>query len=93
MINAVDKGNSGRLSFENFETAIMRKIMSKDSDGDIMKSFRLFDMDDQGNNHLRYVELVYSIPEDACHCRGSVCPILLQLPEYVTVIMFFFQVT
>lgn len=49
MINAVDKGNTGRLSFENFETAIMRKIMSQDNDGDIMKSFRLFDMDDTGN--------------------------------------------
>lgn len=48
MINAVDKGNSGRLSFENFETAIMRKIMSQDCDGDIMKSFRLFDTDDTG---------------------------------------------
>ncbi|KAJ8703763.1 hypothetical protein PYW07_013057 [Mythimna separata] len=48
MVNAVDKGNTGRLSFENFETAIMRKIMSQDSDGDIMKSFRLFDMDDRG---------------------------------------------
>lgn len=48
MISAVDKGDSGKLSFENFETAIMRKIMSQDSDGDIMKSFRLFDMDDAG---------------------------------------------
>lgn len=48
MINGVDKGNTGKLSFENFETAIMRKIMSLDSDGDIMKSFRLFDMDDTG---------------------------------------------
>lgn len=49
MVNAVDKGLSGKLSFENFETAIMRKIMSLDSDGDIMKSFRLFDSDDNGN--------------------------------------------
>ncbi|XP_064292518.1 uncharacterized protein LOC128676552 isoform X2 [Plodia interpunctella] len=46
MVNAVDKGNTGKLSFENFQTAIMRKIMSLDTDGDIMKSFRLFDMDD-----------------------------------------------
>ncbi|VVD03900.1 unnamed protein product [Leptidea sinapis] len=44
----VDKGQTGKLSFENFEAAIMRKIMSLDSDGDIMKSFRLFDMDDCG---------------------------------------------
>lgn len=50
MINGVDKGMTGKLSFENFETAIMRKIMSLDSDGDIMKSFRLFDMDDCGND-------------------------------------------
>lgn len=48
MISGVDKGDSGKLSFENFETAIMRKIMSLDSDGDIMKSFRLFDIDDNG---------------------------------------------
>ncbi|XP_045782096.1 caltractin-like isoform X2 [Maniola jurtina] len=48
MINGVDKGQTGKLSYENFETAIMRKIMSVDSDGDIMKSFRLFDMDDTG---------------------------------------------
>ncbi|XP_022126013.1 caltractin-like isoform X2 [Pieris rapae] len=48
MINGVDKGLTGKLSFENFETAIMRKIMSLDTDGDIMKSFRLFDMDDCG---------------------------------------------
>ncbi|CAH0730405.1 unnamed protein product, partial [Brenthis ino] len=48
MINGVDKGQSGKLSFENFETAIMRKIMALDSDGDIMKSFRLFDVDDTG---------------------------------------------
>ncbi|CAK1556040.1 unnamed protein product [Leptosia nina] len=48
MINGVDKGLTGKLSFENFETAIMRKIMSLDNDGDIMKSFRLFDMDDCG---------------------------------------------
>ncbi|CAH2062379.1 unnamed protein product, partial [Iphiclides podalirius] len=48
MINGVDKTQSGKLSFENFETAIMRKIMSQDSDGDIMKSFRLFDNDDTG---------------------------------------------
>lgn len=48
MINAVDKGDTGRLSFENFQTAIMRKIMAQDCDGDIMKSFRLFDMDDTG---------------------------------------------
>ncbi|CAH2062380.1 unnamed protein product, partial [Iphiclides podalirius] len=50
MINGVDKTQSGKLSFENFETAIMRKIMSQDSDGDIMKSFRLFDNDDTGAN-------------------------------------------
>ncbi|KAG6460704.1 hypothetical protein O3G_MSEX012147 [Manduca sexta] len=48
MINAVDKGDTGKLSFENFETAIMRKVIAQDSDGDIMKSFRLFDMDDSG---------------------------------------------
>lgn len=48
MIRAVDKGDTGKLSFENFETAIMRKIMALDSDGDIMKSFRLFDDDDSG---------------------------------------------
>ncbi|CAB3222463.1 unnamed protein product [Arctia plantaginis] len=48
MISAVDKGDTGKLSFENFQTAIMRKIMSQDCDGDIMKSFRLFDMDDTG---------------------------------------------
>ncbi|CAH2240517.1 jg9841 [Pararge aegeria aegeria] len=48
MINGVDKGQTGKLSFENFETAITTKIMSVDSDGDIMKSFRLFDMDDTG---------------------------------------------
>ncbi|CAH2101397.1 unnamed protein product [Euphydryas editha] len=48
MINGVDKGQTGKLSFENFETAIMRKVMSLDCDGDIMKSFRLFDMDDTG---------------------------------------------
>lgn len=48
MVNAVDKGATGKLSFENFQTAIMRKVMSKDTDGDIMKSFRLFDMDDSG---------------------------------------------
>lgn len=48
MINAVDKGDTGKLSFENFQTAIMRKVMLQDSDGDIMKSFRLFDMDDTG---------------------------------------------
>ncbi|XP_064292427.1 uncharacterized protein LOC135309845 [Plodia interpunctella] len=48
MINAVDKGYTGKLSFENFQTAIMRKVMSLDTDGDIMKSFRLFDMDDNG---------------------------------------------
>ncbi|XP_050676635.1 uncharacterized protein LOC126973414 isoform X2 [Leptidea sinapis] len=48
MIAGVDKGQTGKLSFENFEAAIMRKIMSLDSDGDIMKSFRLFDMDDCG---------------------------------------------
>lgn len=48
MIRAVDKGDTGKLSFENFETVIMRKIMALDSDGDIMKSFRLFDDDDSG---------------------------------------------
>ncbi|XP_048003750.1 caltractin-like isoform X2 [Leguminivora glycinivorella] len=48
MINKVDKGNSGKLSFENFETLIMRKVMALDTDGDIMKSFRLFDGDDTG---------------------------------------------
>ncbi|XP_028166508.1 uncharacterized protein LOC135086060 isoform X2 [Ostrinia nubilalis] len=48
MVQGVDKGDTGKLSFENFETAIMRKIMSQDSDGDIMKSFRLFDIDDSG---------------------------------------------
>lgn len=48
MINRVDKTQTGKLSFENFETAIMRKIMSLDSDGDIMKSFRLFDDGDSG---------------------------------------------
>ncbi|CAK1587814.1 unnamed protein product [Parnassius mnemosyne] len=48
MISGVDKSQTGKLSFENFETAIMRKIMSQDSDGDIMKSFRLFDADDSG---------------------------------------------
>ncbi|XP_049883519.1 uncharacterized protein LOC126378987 [Pectinophora gossypiella] len=48
MINAVDKGSTGKLSFENFQTAIMRKVMAKDTDPDIMKSFRLFDDDDQG---------------------------------------------
>lgn len=55
MITAVDKGDSGKLSFENFETAIMRKIMSQDSDGDIMKSFRLFDNDDSGKENKFYI--------------------------------------
>lgn len=48
MVNAVDKGQTGKMSFENFQTAIMRKVMSKDTDGDIMKSFRLFDINDSG---------------------------------------------
>lgn len=48
MINDADKEQTGKLSFENFETAMMRKMMSLDSDGDIMKSFRLFDMNDTG---------------------------------------------
>ncbi|XP_045506008.1 caltractin-like isoform X1 [Colias croceus] len=61
MINGVDKGNTGKLSFENFETAIMRKIMSLDSDGDIMKSFRLFDMDDCGFINFENVKRVTQI--------------------------------
>lgn len=48
MVNEVDKGHSGKLSFENFTTAIARKVMSRDSDVDVMKSFRLFDNDDVG---------------------------------------------
>lgn len=48
MVNEVDKGHSGKLSFKNFTTAIARKVMSRDSDADIMKSFRLFDNDDVG---------------------------------------------
>ncbi|XP_050359766.1 uncharacterized protein LOC126779655 isoform X1 [Nymphalis io] len=48
MISGVDKGQTGKLSFENFETAVMRKVMSVDTDGDVMKSFRLFDVDDTG---------------------------------------------
>ncbi|XP_063371327.1 uncharacterized protein LOC134659592 [Cydia amplana] len=48
MINGVDKGGSGKLSFENFQTLLMRKVMALDTDGDIMKSFRLFDVDDSG---------------------------------------------
>ncbi|XP_026318476.1 caltractin-like [Hyposmocoma kahamanoa] len=48
MVNEVDKGHSGKLSFENFSTAIARKVMSRDSDVDVMKSFRLFDNDDVG---------------------------------------------
>ncbi|KAJ8705502.1 hypothetical protein PYW08_012548 [Mythimna loreyi] len=63
MVNAVDKGNTGRLSFENFETAIMRKIMSLDSDGDIMKSFRLFDMDDRGYISFENLKKVSQILE------------------------------
>ncbi|XP_026486759.1 uncharacterized protein LOC113393869 isoform X1 [Vanessa tameamea] len=58
MISGVDKGQTGKLSFENFETAIMRKVMSVDSDGDVMKSFRLFDVDDTGFisfENLKYV--------------------------------------
>ncbi|XP_073963811.1 uncharacterized protein isoform X2 [Choristoneura fumiferana] len=61
MISAVDKGQSGKLSFENFETAIMRKIMSLDSDGDIMKSFRLFDSDDNGLIGCEHVKRVTEI--------------------------------
>lgn len=48
MVNEVDKGHSGKLSFENFTTAIARKVMSRDSDVDVMKCFRLFDHDDAG---------------------------------------------
>lgn len=48
MVNEVDKGHSGKLSFENFTTAIARKVMSRDTDADVMKSFRLFDNDDVG---------------------------------------------
>ncbi|KAI5651378.1 EF-hand domain pair domain-containing protein [Phthorimaea operculella] len=48
MVNAVDKGKTGKMSFENFQTAIMRKVMSKDSDMDVQKSFRMFDDDDAG---------------------------------------------
>ncbi|XP_047039092.1 caltractin-like [Helicoverpa zea] len=65
MINAVDKGNTGRLSFENFQTAIMRKIMSQDNDGDIMKSFRLYDIDDTGLisfDNLKKVTQILEIP-------------------------------
>ncbi|XP_060803239.1 uncharacterized protein LOC106138293 isoform X1 [Amyelois transitella] len=61
MINAVDKGDTGKLSFENFQTAIMRKIMSLDTDGDIMKSFRLFDMDDSGLISFENVKKVTEI--------------------------------
>ncbi|CAH0756823.1 unnamed protein product [Diatraea saccharalis] len=61
MIQGVDKGDTGKLSFENFETAIMRKIMSLDSDGDIMKSFRLFDMDDSGYISFENVKRVTQI--------------------------------
>ncbi|XP_052754874.1 uncharacterized protein LOC113510188 isoform X2 [Galleria mellonella] len=61
MISAVDKGDTGKLSFENFQTAIMRKIMLQDSDGDIMKSFRLFDMDDSGFISFENVKRVTEI--------------------------------
>ncbi|XP_075989464.1 uncharacterized protein LOC142985278 [Anticarsia gemmatalis] len=61
MINAVDKGDTGKLSFENFETAIMRKIMSQDTDGDIMKSFRLFDIDDTEHISFDNVKAVSKI--------------------------------
>ncbi|XP_004926495.1 uncharacterized protein LOC101746941 isoform X2 [Bombyx mori] len=61
MIRAVDKGDTGKLSFENFETAIMRKIMALDSDGDIMKSFRLFDDDDSGFINFENVKKVSQI--------------------------------
>lgn len=62
MVNGVDKGNTGRLSFENFQTAIMRKIMSLDNDGDIMKSFRLYDMDDTGNlSMIFYIIYVFDL--------------------------------
>ncbi|OWR51101.1 putative centrin [Danaus plexippus plexippus] len=61
MISGVDKGQTGKLSFENFETAIMRKVMSLDSDGDIMKSFRLFDMNDTGFISVENVKRVTDI--------------------------------
>ncbi|CAH0698570.1 unnamed protein product [Spodoptera exigua] len=66
MVNGVDKGNTGKLSFENFQTAIMRKIMSLDNDGDIMKSFRLYDMDDTGLisfDNLKTVTHILDIPQ------------------------------
>ncbi|KAL4714777.1 hypothetical protein ACJJTC_002636 [Scirpophaga incertulas] len=61
IIQGVDKGDTGKLSFENFQTAIMRKIMSLDSDCDIMKSFRLFDMDDSGFISMENVKKVSEI--------------------------------
>ncbi|XP_063631924.1 uncharacterized protein LOC134803148 [Cydia splendana] len=61
MINGVDKGGSGKLSFENFQTLLMRKVMALDTDGDIMKSFRLFDVDDTGSISFENVKTVTEI--------------------------------
>ncbi|GBP36256.1 Centrin-2 [Eumeta japonica] len=61
MINAVDKGRTGKMSFKNFETALMRKMMSQDSDTDIMKTFRMFDMDDCGYITLDNLKTVNEI--------------------------------
>ncbi|XP_072941198.1 uncharacterized protein [Epargyreus clarus] len=61
MISAVDKGQTGKLSFESFETAIMRKVMAQDTEGDVMKSFRLFDMNDNGFISFENVKRVTEI--------------------------------
>lgn len=58
MITDVDKKGDGLLDFPQFMEAIVKKISEPDTEEEIMKSFRLFDQNGDGQidiNDLKYV--------------------------------------
>ena len=49
MVAEVDKDSTGRLTLENFMVLMAHKMSEKDPKEEIMKTFKLFDLDDTGN--------------------------------------------
>lgn len=58
MINEVDPEGTGKMNFNDFLNLMTQKMFGKDSDEDILKTFKLFDDDETGTISLENLKRV-----------------------------------
>ena len=54
MVKNIDKDSNELIEFDEFETMVRGKMLSRDSDAEVLHAFKLFDLDKSGMLRIMY---------------------------------------